>query len=120
MLLNFIKKCFDLEPFIKCNVNVSGVRWRCGSETCDQFVSYQDLQYCSFTQQVIEKHRHELSDMRNRVEVYEDGTFHLLPEVKPKYARRSKHNSNSISTANNHSEEDDRSLVAEPEEIDVL
>jgi hypothetical protein len=73
---------------MRCNVSVSGGRWRCASPACDQFVSYQELQYCGLTEDAITTFRSDLSPQRNRVEFREDGTYRLLPPQRLRYGGR--------------------------------
>lgn len=69
-----------------CNTSVSGGRWRCAS--CENFLSYQELQLCGLTRSALKKFAGEVSSQRHRVEFRADRTYHLLPPQKLRYANK--------------------------------
>ncbi|GAX10125.1 E3 SUMO-protein ligase PIAS1 [Fistulifera solaris] len=77
-------QCFDLKFFLETNRYISGARWRCGA--CDpRFVSPRELRICGLTADMIQEYKDEISALRNRVELSEDGTYRLLEEKKVRH-----------------------------------
>jgi hypothetical protein len=62
---------------LESNRIVSGQRWRC--IVCEQYVSLQDLELCTLTEEVIHEFRKDLIPTeRDRVEFCADGSYKLL------------------------------------------
>ncbi len=77
-------QCFDLKFFLETNQYISGARWRCGA--CDpRFVSPRELRICGLTADMIREYKDEISALRNRVELSEDGAYRLLEEKKVRH-----------------------------------
>jgi hypothetical protein len=77
-------QCFDLKFFLQTNQYISGARWRCGA--CDpRFVSPRELRICGLTADMIQEYKDEISPLRNRVELTEEGTYRLLEEKKVRH-----------------------------------
>ena len=58
-------QCFDLKSFLHGNQHVSGGRWRCG--VCEDFLSVSDLVQCGLFEAMLQKHRKEVSGIRDQV-----------------------------------------------------
>ena len=79
-------QCFDLDPYIGMNVNVSGQRWRCS--VCEKFVSLRNLEFCKLTADFVEEFKDRLQPNRNRVEFRSNKTYVLLDEQKRTFSKR--------------------------------
>lgn len=62
------------------NVGSRGGRWRC--LVCESFISWQDLEYCGYTKEMLEEFSKKASTHHDRIEVTSSGTYRLLDERK--------------------------------------
>jgi hypothetical protein len=70
-------QCFDLSLCLESNRIVSGQRWRC--IVCEQYVSLQDLELCTLTEELVQQFQEDLIPTeRDRVEFCADGSYKLL------------------------------------------
>ena len=72
--------------FIEGNAFVSGNRWRC--RVCEKFVSWQALEYCSYTARMLREFAKEASPRHDRIEVKSDGKYRLLDERAQRHGKR--------------------------------
>ena len=78
--------CFDLETYLENNSKVSGGRWRCF--ICEEFIPVCDLVYDGFIAQVLETHGHEITSIRDKMELCNDGTWNLCEETTTSSMKR--------------------------------
>jgi hypothetical protein len=62
------------------NKNSSGQRWKCGY--CENFLSHEDLEYCSLTKQASERFGNKITPLQHMVEFREDGSMALCRAVR--------------------------------------
>ena len=80
-------KCFDLKNWLESNGTVNGGRWRC--VVCENFLSYQDLELCAVTADLLVEFRNDLTPTaRDRVEYCSDGSYTLLGYRKQRYGKK--------------------------------
>lgn len=66
---------------------MTGQRWRC--LVCENYISYDDLQLCGFTEGLIHEFRKDLVPTeRDRVEFCSNGSYKLLGARKQRYTGR--------------------------------
>ena len=80
-------QCFDLLTYLHSNKTVTGSRWRC--PVCNDFVAIRDLLHCGLTKDMVNKHGHEASIGRDKVELKSTGEWRFLPENKLRYSSKS-------------------------------
>mmetsp|Transcript_27266 Transcript_27266/g.41780 ORF Transcript_27266/g.41780 Transcript_27266/m.41780 type:complete len:1025 (+) Transcript_27266:71-3145(+) len=79
-------QCFDLSNYLATNSVINGNRWRC--MVCEDFLPVQDLMVDGFISKILDKHRHEVSSARDKVEIYRDGSWKLLNENRLRYGSK--------------------------------
>jgi len=80
-------QCFDLLTYLHSNKTVTGSRWRC--PVCNDFVAIRDLLHCGLTKEMVNKHGHEASIERDKIELKSTGEWRFLPENKLRYGSKS-------------------------------
>lgn len=70
------------------NAVIGGSRWRCAS--CENFLSWKDLEFCTLTSEILGKFKDEATTSRDRVEYRSDNCYVLLDETGGRFNKKRK------------------------------
>mmetsp|Transcript_25291 Transcript_25291/g.69715 ORF Transcript_25291/g.69715 Transcript_25291/m.69715 type:complete len:149 (-) Transcript_25291:3246-3692(-) len=73
-------QCFDLNSFLDIYKTAGGQRWKCGY--CENFISHEDLEYCTLTDKMVKQFGDEMSNLQHTVEFKEDRSMMLCKPVR--------------------------------------